>query len=191
MTTPRLPLTVERLMAKSHISESGCFIWDGWKAGKGYGKIGYDGSSSGIYVHRASWTIHNGDIPEGMEIDHICFEKLCWNIEHLRIATSSQNSQYRQGIYKGSRSGFRGVIKRKGCSKYTAYATLDRLRREVHGFARVEDAAEAARRLRLILHSRTSDEDSLGPIPGSELPFNWDPFESNLVKFVKIGARVR
>ena len=185
MTTPRLPLTVERLMAKSHISESGCFIWDGWKAGKGYGKIGYDGSSSGIYVHRASWTIHNGDIPEGMEVDHICFEKLCWNIEHLRLATSSQNSQYRQGDTDRSKSGFRGVLKRKGYRNHIAYTTAGGLRYLMYGFERVEDAAEAARRLRLILHSRHSIEDELGPIPGSDLAWDWNPFEFGKLKTYK------
>src|SRR5699024_8092915 len=35
--------------------------------------------------HRTVWKKHNGDIPEGFEIDHMCRNRACCNIEHLQM----------------------------------------------------------------------------------------------------------
>lgn len=43
-------------------------------------------------VHRIVWIMLNGDIPNGLEIDHINRDKYDNRIENLRLFTKSQNS---------------------------------------------------------------------------------------------------
>lgn len=43
-------------------------------------------------VHRIVWIMINGDIPDGMEIDHINRDRYDNRIENLRLVTKSQNS---------------------------------------------------------------------------------------------------
>lgn len=43
-------------------------------------------------VHRIVWVMVNGDIPNGLEIDHINRDKYDNRIENLRLVTRSQNS---------------------------------------------------------------------------------------------------
>lgn len=50
-----------------------------------------DGKVYRDLVHRVVWFIHNGPIPEGMEIDHLDRVKLNNSIENLRLVTRSGN----------------------------------------------------------------------------------------------------
>lgn len=44
------------------------------------------------YAHRLSWSFHNKtNIPSGMTIDHICFNRKCINPDHLRLSKMSDN----------------------------------------------------------------------------------------------------
>ena len=67
--------------------DSGCWLWTG-TAGV-YGLIWHDGRPIGAHV--ASWLIHNGPVPEGMEICHRCHTPLCVRPDHLRVDTHAEN----------------------------------------------------------------------------------------------------
>jgi hypothetical protein len=41
--------------------------------------------------HRLVWEIVNGDIPEGHEINHLCKNRKCCNIDHLEMLTRSEH----------------------------------------------------------------------------------------------------
>jgi len=41
--------------------------------------------------HRTMWRLHHGDIPEGYEVDHICGNRACCNVEHLRLLPKSDH----------------------------------------------------------------------------------------------------
>jgi hypothetical protein len=69
-----------------------CWIWTGCKSGGGYGFISRN--KVAVHAHRVSWELHNGPIPEGMEILHNCPEgdnPACVNPAHLRVGTHAEN----------------------------------------------------------------------------------------------------
>lgn len=41
--------------------------------------------------HRLVWEIVNGDIPEGYEINHLCKNRKCCNIDHMEMLTRSEH----------------------------------------------------------------------------------------------------
>jgi hypothetical protein len=56
----------------------------------GYAQKRVDGAT--WLAHRWAWTRAHGPIPEGMCIDHICRNRACVNVDHLRVVTRGQNS---------------------------------------------------------------------------------------------------
>ena len=84
-----------------------CLVWTAGKCGGGYGNIRVEGRM--VPAHRYSWTRENGPIPDGMWIDHTCFNRACVNVGHLRLATRTQNNRYREGATVQSSSKVRNV----------------------------------------------------------------------------------
>lgn len=90
---PKLTLQT-RLLARSERKENGCLVWTGATNGKaGYGKM-FDGKRS-EYVHRISYRIFIGEIPENYTIDHVifkgCTSRKCIEPNHLEAVTISEN----------------------------------------------------------------------------------------------------
>jgi hypothetical protein len=78
----------------------------------GYGVMrcakGMMGLESGIVrVHRFSYFHHNGSFPQKMQIDHVCRNRLCIEISHLKMVgpqehgSISQRDQRAEGKYRG------------------------------------------------------------------------------------------
>lgn len=133
----------------------GCWNWTGAKsAGYGHFVEGYKGKFHP--AHRFSYESLVGPIPEGMQIDHRCMNTLCVNPEHLRPVTHKQNMEHQAGAYRNSKTGVRGVYRRK--NRYLV--SVGHNGRKVHGgsFKTLEEAGEAARLLRLDLFTH-SDAD--------------------------------
>lgn len=68
-----------------------CWIWLGHTDKKGYARFKNDDLKS-VAVHRWSYEKWVGEIPEGMVIDHKCFNPRCQNPKHLRTATQEDNT---------------------------------------------------------------------------------------------------
>lgn len=85
-----------------------CLVWTGSVNGWGYGRAAVGGGRQRV-VHHLAWERAGLEIPEGMELDHTCFNRACVRIEHLRLATKSQNAWHRAGAQPNSKSGVRGV----------------------------------------------------------------------------------
>lgn len=79
---------------------TGCWEWTGQKGPNGYGKIGVGQRSKGekrtIYTHRLAFESVRGQIPEGMDLDHLCRNRGCCNPDHLEPVTRRENT--RRGI---------------------------------------------------------------------------------------------
>lgn len=65
--------------------DRGCWIWQGRQI-KGYGT-----ASMGRLAHRVAYQEMVGDIPTGLELDHLCRTPLCVNPDHLEPVTRDEN----------------------------------------------------------------------------------------------------
>lgn len=72
-----------------------CWIWTGTTIQSGYG-IFLRGK---IYVHRFSWELVNGKIPDGLNVCHHCDNPPCVRESHLFLGTDADNC--RDKIIKG------------------------------------------------------------------------------------------
>lgn len=86
-----------------------CMVWTGTIAANGYGRMWNDGSS--VAAHRYAWERENGPIPEVVEIDHICHNRKCVTVEHLRLSSRAQNMRNLGGASASNRVGARNVTR--------------------------------------------------------------------------------
>ena len=87
----------------------------GFNKGDGYYQIGL--IQLDYKLHRLVWIYHNGDIPDGMQIDHIDGNPLNNLTENLRLATHGEN-QHNSKIRSDNTSGVKGVHWNKGNKKW-------------------------------------------------------------------------
>lgn len=66
-----------------------CVEFQGWK-NKGYGRVRFNGRD--CYAHRVAWEKVHGPIPPGMQIDHLCRNRACVNVEHLEMVINRVNT---------------------------------------------------------------------------------------------------
>lgn len=97
MTTalgPHAASISEAALSRSEPDANGCLVFTG-SLNKGYGQMGrvLDGRRRVIVTHRAVWEAENGPIPDGMTVDHLCFNRACQNVDHMEIVTRGENSR--------------------------------------------------------------------------------------------------
>lgn len=84
-----------------------CWVWTAYTQPNGYAQFRV--GQGRIYVHRFSFELRNGAIPnDSLDVDHICSCRNCVNPEHLRLVTHRDNQKYRK-VNKDSLTGFKGV----------------------------------------------------------------------------------
>lgn len=100
---------IDRFMDKVFIDlNSGCWLWTTYTTSKGYGAFYLKGKNR--RAHRASWEIHNGNIPSGFSVLHKCDIPSCVNPKHLFLGTNQDNvddkvKKGRQSHAKGEKHG--------------------------------------------------------------------------------------
>jgi hypothetical protein len=65
-----------------------CWLWMGYLQ-DGYGSVGFDNKQ--WLAHRLSYTLIIGEIPEGLQLDHLCRNTICVRPQHLEPVTNEEN----------------------------------------------------------------------------------------------------
>lgn len=68
-----------------------CWIWTRYRA-RGYGKFG-PAHNNIVLAHRFAYEDQIGAIPEGLTLDHLCFNPPCVNPAHMEPVTMTVNAQ--------------------------------------------------------------------------------------------------
>lgn len=72
-------------------TDGGCWTWTGPQRGQGYGRARWNKES--VAAHRLAHELLIGPIPEGMEVDHLCRNRLCVNPAHLEAVDHATNTR--------------------------------------------------------------------------------------------------
>ena len=146
----------EMFWAKVDKTET-CWLWTAARTGRNgqYGNFGI-GYPKVMLAHRWSYQNAYGQIPEGMQIDHVCRVTLCVRPSHLRVVTNKQNHE-NTVAQKRSQTGVRGVYYDKRRGYYYVQVTSNSKRHCGGTYSSVTDAERAAIALRdqLFTHNDT------------------------------------
>lgn len=112
--SPTTPL-IERVLWRSRVVETGCWIFEGAHDSNGYGVLRMRGTND--RAHRIVHTAVTGPIPTGSHLDHLCRVTSCCNPGHLEVTTVVVNTFVR-AIRKS------GLPKATHCSRGHVYAEV-------------------------------------------------------------------
>lgn len=119
MFIKRMPLK-ERLLRAVEIRR-GCWGWRLYKTPDGYGRIRVEKTI--VMAHRLAYQMFHGPIPDGMEVDHTCWNRECCNPEHLRLLPAIENRRRQRNALKPTcahgheLSGWNLIIRKNGTSR--------------------------------------------------------------------------
>lgn len=104
---PQAPIVIPDRVAIRALSRwtleapTGCHVSTYSTGSHGYAQLGWQEPgakrSTMTLAHRAAWAAVHGQIPEGMTIDHLCKNRRCVNVEHLRLLTNYENARRTHG----------------------------------------------------------------------------------------------
>lgn len=157
----RIPLMPHGPANAAVLLEGDCKIWEGKKFSSGYGYVTSDGKATG--VHRLEWQKHFGDPSEGMMVDHICRNRACYNIDHLRLVTRKQNVENRSYVRKDGLPV--GVSYRKETGRWRVRVLHNGETHHGGSYPTLEEAAEVARNMRnaLFTHNELDRRQHMVP----------------------------
>src|SRR5690349_20028702 len=92
MAGKRVPIDIGLSRHLAPPDPRGCIEWTGTRNTKGYGRIARGGVNGRfLMAHRVAYELARGPIPEGLQLDHLCRNRLCCNPDHLEPVTRQEN----------------------------------------------------------------------------------------------------
>lgn len=82
------------LGAVSPEPNTGCWLWAKTVSTTGYGQFQIERARF-RWAHRLSYEAFAGEIPDGLQIDHLCRVRCCVNPSHLEPVTAKENMRRR------------------------------------------------------------------------------------------------
>lgn len=119
--------TEQRIKEKIVIDNNNCWVWTGRVNNVGYGEFSLNGKN--FRVHRASYLLYKGEIPDKMLVCHTCDVRRCVNPDHLWLGTHQDNTD--DAVAKGRIKRLPPRIKkghRRGSGHFLAKLTEDDVR---------------------------------------------------------------
>jgi len=90
----RLNPTEYRKLQRKIRNTDGCWEWQGPTTPNGYGKARKRSGAREQMTHRIMWEHHNDqEVPDKLQLDHLCRNRRCCNPEHLEPVTGSENTK--------------------------------------------------------------------------------------------------
>jgi hypothetical protein len=92
---------------KHVIKKDGCWDWNGCIEKNGYARMSCRDIPA-RHAHVVSFLIHKGEIPKGLQVNHLCFKRSCCNPNHLYLGTQQENMRDKINANrqaKGSKNG--------------------------------------------------------------------------------------
>jgi hypothetical protein len=71
-----------------------CWLWTGYRNPQGYGRVRLNYRT--VLAPRVAYALVYGSVPEGMTVDHLCFNPPCVSPLHLQLLTLEENSGRRR-----------------------------------------------------------------------------------------------
>ena len=147
----------------SKVDKSGeCWLWTGGRShshgSPAYGTFDVGGAS--VKAHRFAYELLVGVIPDGMQLDHLCFNKGCVNPEHLQLVTQKQNRENLVGAYSNSSTGERGIFERRG--RYRVAVRHNGTLHHCGTYDTLDEAREVAWRKRFELFTHNAADRDTG-----------------------------
>jgi hypothetical protein len=155
---PPKPSIAERLSRGSH-REGDCIVWSKPNGSTGYGQLSVGNVRR--YVHRLAFELHNGPIPDGMVIDHRCYNRACLNPEHLAAVSNKENLENRHCPNVNNTSGALGVYHDRRRGTWVAYVWHEKRRHFGGSYRSLVEAEAAVIRLRLELYTNNLHDRSV------------------------------
>lgn len=124
--------------------EDGCWEWTRSLC-NGYAQFGINPwDSATVYGHILVYQRAHGNIPEGFQVDHKCWNRACINPNHLRALSHAGNQQNRKGASSNSLTGVRGVSPSGNGQKFVARGSSGGVEAYLGTFDTIEEASSVS-----------------------------------------------